>query len=58
MPAIVAKRVMGNAGELLLLVVVVMAVTSTGAAEVIAVSSIVVYDIYEPYIKVIPFNIL
>jgi len=31
---------------------ILMAVTSTGSAEVIAVTSILVYDIYQVYLKV------
>jgi Na+/proline symporter len=37
---------------LLMLSMVLMAVTSTGSAEVIAVTSILVYDIYGSYLKV------
>ena len=51
-PPIVAQRLMGNTGEILILIMILMAVTSTGSAEVIAVTSILVYDIYQLYLKV------
>ena len=35
-----------------MLLLLLMAVTSTGSAEVIAVTSILVYDIYQLYLKV------
>lgn len=40
---------MGKGGSLLILIMLFMAVTSTGAAEQIAVSSLVAYDIYVPF---------
>ena len=49
---IVAQRLMGNTGEILILIMILMAVTSTGSAEVIAVTSILIYDIYQLYLKV------
>lgn len=50
-PPAVAKYLMGNGGAFLILLMLFMAVTSTGAAEQIAVSSLVAYDIYRTYIK-------
>ena len=49
---IVAQRLMGNAGEVIIIVLLLMAVMSTGSAEIIAVTSILVYDIYQLYLKV------
>jgi len=48
----VAQTLFGRAGEMILIVMMVMAVVSTGSAEVIAVTSIIVYDIYQLYLKV------
>ena len=56
MPPIVAQRLMGTQGEILMLLMIIMAVTSTGSAEVIAVTSILVYDIYQLYLKVTYFE--
>lgn len=50
-PAVVAQKLLGAQGELLILVLVLMAVTSTGSAEVVAVSSILIYDVYCLYWK-------
>lgn len=47
-PPAVATHLMGKGGSVLILVMLFMAVTSTGAAEQIAVSSLVAYDIYVP----------
>ncbi|GAB0497095.1 hypothetical protein MMPV_008418 [Pyropia vietnamensis] len=47
-PPAVASHLMGKGGSVLILVMLFMAVTSTGAAEQIAVSSLVAYDIYVP----------
>ena len=49
---LVAQKLMGQTGEILMLLLLLMAVTSTGSAEVIAVTSILVYDIYQLYLKV------
>ena len=37
-----------------MLLLILMAVMSTGSAEVIAVASIIIYDVYQTY--VFPFN--
>ncbi|CAL1534239.1 unnamed protein product [Lymnaea stagnalis] len=50
-PPAVAYRLLGKSGAIIIIVMVVMAVTSTGSAEVMAVTSIVVYDIYAVYLK-------
>lgn len=47
-PPAVATHLMGKGGSVLILVMLFMAVTSTGAAEQIAVSSLVAYDIWVP----------
>lgn len=47
-PPAVATHLMGKGGSVLILIMLFMAVTSTGAAEQIAVSSLVAYDIYVP----------
>ena len=53
-PPIVATKLMGQTGSFLILLMILMAVTSTGSAEVIAVASILVYDICQNYIR--PFT--
>ena len=50
-PPAVAEHLMGKGGAVLILIMLFMAVTSTGAAEQIAVSSLVSYDIYRAYIN-------
>nr|XP_006821671.1 PREDICTED: uncharacterized protein LOC102808925 [Saccoglossus kowalevskii] len=46
-PPTVAYTLMGKAGAILMTLMILMAVTSTGSAEVIAVASILVYDLYQ-----------
>ncbi|XP_076358090.1 uncharacterized protein LOC143250861 [Tachypleus tridentatus] len=53
-PPIVASLIMGKFGQFLVLLMILMAVTSTGSAEVIAVTSLLVYDVYQFYLK--PFR--
>jgi len=48
-PPAVATDLMGDAGAALILVMLFMAIVSTGSAESIAVSSLVAYDIYRQY---------
>ncbi|CAH1778295.1 unnamed protein product [Owenia fusiformis] len=50
----VAQILLGTTGEYLTFLMVLMAIMSTGSAEVIAVSSLIVYDIYQPYVN--PFR--
>lgn len=50
-PPAVADYLMGTAGSALILVMLFMAIVSTGSAESIAVSSLVAYDIYREYIN-------
>jgi len=51
-PPLIAQRLLGRTGEFLICVMILMAITSTGSAEVMAVTSILVYDIYQIYLKV------
>merc|ERR1711988_464375 len=51
---LVAQKLLGTTGEYAMLFLILMAVMSTGSAEVIAVASIMIYDIYQTYIT--PFN--
>ena len=50
-PPAVAHHLFGPVGAVLVLVMLFMAIVSTGSAEAIAVSSLVAYDIYRPYIN-------
>ncbi|CAE8674245.1 unnamed protein product [Polarella glacialis] len=50
-PARVLSKVMGSSGAFILLLQLVMAVTSTGSAEIIAGSCILAYDIYYTYVN-------
>ncbi|XP_037079202.1 urea-proton symporter DUR3-like [Pollicipes pollicipes] len=50
----VAQALLGRTGEYAILFLILMAVMSTGSAEVIAVASIVIYDVYQVYLK--PFR--
>lgn len=50
-PPAVATELLGTAGSALILVMLFMAIVSTGSAESIAVSSLVAYDIYREYIN-------
>lgn len=52
-PVVVAQKLLGRTGEFIIIIMILMAVTSTGSAEVMAVSSILVYDVYQLYLKVI-----
>lgn len=50
-PPAVADNLLGDAGAVLVLIMLFMAIVSTGSAESIAVSSLVAYDIYREYIN-------
>ena len=50
-PPAVATHLLGQAGSVLILIMLFMAIVSTGSAESIAVSSLVAYDIYREYIN-------
>merc|ERR1712226_974398 len=47
---LVAQKLLGPVGEYSMLFLILMAVMSTGSAEIIAVASIVIYDVYQAYI--------
>ncbi|XP_033744065.1 LOW QUALITY PROTEIN: uncharacterized protein LOC117329942 [Pecten maximus] len=51
---LVAEKVLGPAGGIMILCMVFMAVMSTGSGEVMAISSIIVYDFYQTYVR--PFR--
>jgi Na+/proline symporter len=51
---VVAQNLLGSVGEYSMLFLILMAVMSTGSAEIIAVASIIIYDIYQAYIQ--PFR--
>ena len=46
---LVAQKLLGSTGEYAVLFLILMAIMSTGSAEVIAVASIIIYDIYQVY---------
>jgi SSS family transporter len=50
-PPISATILMGTGGGVLMITMLFMAITSTGSAEMIAVSSLITYDIYRKYIN-------
>jgi Na+/proline symporter len=50
-PSVVANFLMGDAGAVLILIMLFMAIVSTGSAKSIAVSSLVCYDMYHKYIN-------
>lgn len=50
-PPAVATELLGKAGGVLILIMLFMAIVSTGSAEAIAVSSLVAYDVYREYIN-------
>ncbi|KAH3842046.1 hypothetical protein DPMN_115534 [Dreissena polymorpha] len=45
-----AERLLGDLGSVLILTLIAMTLMSTGSGEVMAVSSIIVYDIYQIYV--------
>ncbi|XP_037082167.1 urea-proton symporter DUR3-like [Pollicipes pollicipes] len=51
---VVAQELLGRAGIFAILLLVLMAVMSTGSAEVIAVASIIVYDVFQTHLQ--PFR--
>jgi len=50
-PPAVATHLLGEAGSGLILIMLFMAIVSTGSAESIAVSSLIAYDVYREYFK-------
>lgn len=51
---LIAEKVLGSSGGILILTMGAMALMSTGSGEVMAISSIIVYDIYQTYVR--PFR--
>ena len=51
---VVAQSLLGPLGEYSMLFLILMAVMSTGSAEIIAVASLIIYDVYQAYIQ--PFR--
>ncbi|EJD44289.1 Na+/solute symporter [Auricularia subglabra TFB-10046 SS5] len=49
--ALAASALMGTRGAVVLLVVLLMAVTSCASAELIAVSSVLTFDVYKTYLR-------
>ena len=54
MAPFIINDVMGDTGGYLLLTMITMSLMSTGSGEVMAISSIIVYDIYKIYVN--PFR--
>ncbi|XP_060064864.1 uncharacterized protein LOC132545206 [Ylistrum balloti] len=50
----IAEKILGPTGGILTLTILSMALMSTGSGEVMAISSIIVYDIFQTYIR--PFR--
>jgi Na+/proline symporter len=50
-PPAVATHLFGKSGSVMMAIMLFMAITSTGSAEGIAVSSLVAYDIYKTYVN-------
>jgi len=50
-PPAVATHLFGSFGSVMMAVMLFMAITSTGSAEGIAVSSLITYDVYKTYIN-------
>ena len=50
-PPATATVVIGQGGGILMIIMLFMAITSTGSAECIAVSSLIVYDVYRKYLN-------
>lgn len=50
-PPATAVFLLGKAGSILIVTMLFMAVTSAGSAELVAVSSLVTYDLYRTYIN-------
>lgn len=50
-PPAVASHLLGDGGAVLILIMLFMAIVSTGSAESIAVSSLVAYDVYREYVN-------
>lgn len=42
-----AQKLLGSTGEYVIIFLILMAIMSTGSAEIIALASIVIYDLYQ-----------
>ena len=51
MPPAAALYLLGRGGAILMVIMLFMAVTSSGSAELVAVSSLFTYDVYRTYIN-------
>ena len=51
---VVAETFFGSLGIILMMVLMLFAVMSTGAGQVISIAALVIYDIYMPYMR--PFH--
>ncbi|KAL0044933.1 hypothetical protein WJX82_002287 [Trebouxia sp. C0006] len=49
-PPAAAVALLGKFGAILIVIIILMAITSSGSAEMVSVSSLITYDIYKPYI--------
>ena len=47
LPVYVSQNLMGQTGDFIMFVLTLVCVVTTAAAQVLAVSSIIVYDIYQ-----------
>ncbi|KAL3320294.1 hypothetical protein Ciccas_001030 [Cichlidogyrus casuarinus] len=54
-PEVVASQLLGQTGQIILTLMMMAAISTTASAEVFAVTSIVIYDIFAIYIKVLVF---
>ncbi|XP_076358108.1 uncharacterized protein LOC143250870 [Tachypleus tridentatus] len=55
---VVAQTILGPTGEYAMIFLILMAVMSTGSAEVIAVASVIIYDVYQVYIQPFRSNVM
>ena len=55
---LIAEKILGSSGGILILTMGAMALMSTGSGEVMAISSIIVYDIYQAYIRPFRYTIM
>ena len=53
---VVISKAMGHTGEVMYFLLLIAATTTSMCAEIIGVSSIIVYDIYKTYIRVYVYS--
>ena len=51
---VVAQTFLGTFGIILMMVLMLFAIMSTGAGQVISIAALIIYDIYMPYVR--PFH--